>query len=180
MLVHALFINVFLSGDTSTLVRAFTTYVRPLLEYCSCIRSPRFKNGVYEVESVQRNFTKRLRGMSDLSYSDRLAALNLPGLELRRIRNDLIWCYKIMFGVVEMPVNSFFEFSLDKHTRGHSFKLFKRRSNICAKSSFFSERVVNAWNSLPRDTNFNSVAGFKLSIAKVDFTTFLKGDFMLS
>ena len=43
---------------------------------------------------------------------------------------------------------------------------------------FFSKRVVNAWNSLPRDTNFNSVAGFKRSIAKVDFTTFLKGDFM--
>jgi len=29
-------------------------------------------------------------------------------------------------------------------------------------------------------TNFNSVAGFKRSITKVDFTTFLKGDFMLS
>ena len=69
---------------------------------------------------------------------------------------------------------------LVRHTHGHSFKLFKRRSNTCAKSSFFSERVVNAWNSLPRDTNFNSVAGFKRSTAKVDFTTFLKGDFMLS
>ena len=45
---------------------------------------------------------------------------------------------------------------------------------------FLSARVVNAWNSLPRDTNFNSVAGLKRSIAKVDFTTFLKGDFMLS
>jgi len=67
MLVHALFINVFLSRVTFTLVRAFTTYVRPLLEYCSCIWSPHFKNGIYKVESVQRNFTKRLRGMSDLS-----------------------------------------------------------------------------------------------------------------
>jgi len=53
-----------------------------------------------------------------LSYSDRLAALNLPSLELRRLRNDLIWCYKILFGVVEMPVDNFFEFSLVKHTHG--------------------------------------------------------------
>jgi len=81
-----------------------------------------------------------------------------------------------------MPVNDFFEFSLLKHTRGHSFKSFKRHSNTCAWSSIFSEhdRVVNAWNSLPRDTNFNSVAGFKHSIAKVDFTEFLKGEFISS
>ena len=50
----------------------------------------------------------------------------------------------------------------------------------CARSSFFSEHVVNAWNLLPRDTNLNSVAGFKRSIAKVDFNVFLKGDFLLS
>jgi len=37
---------------------------------------------------------------------------------------------------------------------------------------FFSERVENAWNSLPRDTNFNSVAGFKRFIAKVDLLRF--------
>jgi len=42
---------------------------------------------------------------------------------------------------------------------------------------FFSERVVNTWNSLPQDTNFNSVAGFKHSIAKVEFIKFLKGEF---
>ena len=45
---------------------------------------------------------------------------------------------------------------------------------------FFSDRVVTAWNSLPRDINFNSVAGFKHSIAKVDFTEFLKGEFTSS
>jgi len=34
----------------------------------------------------------------------------------------------ILFGVVDMPVADFFEFSFVKHTRGHSFKLLKRRS----------------------------------------------------
>ena len=56
----------------------------------------------------------------------------------------------------------------------------KRSGQKSVKSSFFSERVVNAWNSLPRDTNFNSVAGFKRSVAKVDFTEFLKGEFISS
>jgi len=37
-------------------------YVRPLLEYCSCVWSAHFKDGIYKVESVQRNFTKRLIG----------------------------------------------------------------------------------------------------------------------
>jgi len=170
----------FLSRDTSTLVRAFITYVRPLLEYCSCVWSPHLKNSIYKIESVQRKFTKRLRGLSKLSYSDRLEALNLPSLELRRLRIDLTWCYKILFGVVDVPVDDFFAFSPVKHTRGHSFKLFKRRSNTCARSSFFSVRVVNAWNSLPYDTNFNSVAGFKRSIAKADFSEFLNVDFMSS
>ena len=77
---------------------------------------------------------------SNLSYSDRLAALNLPSLELRRLRNDLIWCYKILFGVVEMSVDNFFELVL-LNTRVVSFKLFKRRSNTCARSSFFSVSV---------------------------------------
>ena len=84
------------------------------------------------------------------------------------------------FQVATVIVADFFEFSLVKHTRGHRFKLFKRRSNTCARSSIFSERVVNAWNSLPRDTNFNSVAGSKRSMANVDFTEFLKVDFMSS
>jgi len=75
---------------------------------------------------------------------------------------------------------SFFEFSLVKHIHGHSFKSFKRRSNTCEWSSFFSEHVVNARNSLPCDTNFNPVAGSKRSMAKVDFIEFLKVDFVSS
>jgi len=66
------------------------------------------------------------------------------------------------------------------HTHGHSFKLFKRHGNTYARSSFVSERIVSTWNSLPCNTSFYSVVGFKRSVAKVDFTEFLKVDFMSS
>ena len=42
------------------------------------------------IERVQRRFTKRLRGYGSHSYSERLRLLELPSLELRRLRIDLI------------------------------------------------------------------------------------------
>ena len=118
--------------------------------------------------------------MSNLSYSDRLAALNLPSLELRRLRNDVIWCYKILFGVLKYQLIASLSLVLLNARMFTALNCLKGVATLVQGLVFFSERVFNAWNSLPRDTNFNSVAGFKRSIAKVDFTTFLKGDFMLS
>jgi len=55
---------------------------------------------VHNIEKVQRRFTKRLHGLKDLSYAERLQCLNIPSLELRRLHLDLLFCYKIMFGLV--------------------------------------------------------------------------------
>ena len=38
--------------------------------------------------------------MTCLSYDERLHQLDLPRLELRRLHLDLIYCYKIVFGLV--------------------------------------------------------------------------------
>jgi len=59
----------FLSWDVQTLARTFTVYVRPLLEYGSCVWSPHFKSEIDGIESVQRRFTKRLRFLNNMSYS---------------------------------------------------------------------------------------------------------------
>jgi len=67
----------FVSKDTCTLVKAFKTYVRPLLEYCSCVWSPYLRTSNRQIESVQRRFTKRLSGLYSLSYIDRLKILNI-------------------------------------------------------------------------------------------------------
>ena len=73
----------FETRDNELLVRTFTTYVRPLLEYNSVIWSPHLKKDIEAIEKVQRPFTKRLSGLNTLSYSQRLKLLNLPRLELR-------------------------------------------------------------------------------------------------
>jgi len=59
------------------------------------------------VESVQRRFTKRLPGYNFLAYSERLKLANLLSLELRRLHFDLIWCYRILFGHVDMKSENF-------------------------------------------------------------------------
>jgi len=91
----------FLSKDTDTLLRAFKTYVRPLLEYNSPVWSPHLLKDIDLLENVQRRFTKRLRGMHNLSYNERLLKLNIERLEARRLRTDAITTYKIIFGLIK-------------------------------------------------------------------------------
>ena len=61
----------FVSRDTATLLRAFTVYVRPLLEYASCVWSPHNTGQIAKLESVQRKFTKRLAGFNNIDYTER-------------------------------------------------------------------------------------------------------------
>ena len=69
----------------SILVKAYVTYVRPLLEYAVHVWSPHQLEDIARIESVQRRFTKRLSGLSNDNYSSRLETLGLKSLELRRL-----------------------------------------------------------------------------------------------
>jgi len=113
----------------------------------------------------------------NMSYVDRLAKLGLPSLELRRLHLDLIYCYKVVFGLVKLnSVQSadLFELSTVTATRGHSYKLYKPRCTVNVRVNFFSCRVVNVWNSLPDSVSFVSLCTFKRSLMAVDFNKFSK------
>jgi len=58
---------------------------------------------------------------------NRLAKTKLWTLEDRRIRADLIEVYKIIHGLSTVSLNTFFEFSHNGKTRGHSEVTFKNR-----------------------------------------------------
>ena len=134
-LVHKCFI----SCDVSTLIRAFKVYVRPLLEYASCTWSPHHILKIKQLESVQRKFTKRLPGYASLSYKDRLIRLDLECLEIRRLRQDLLYTYKIVFGLVNQAACNMFTLTNTLYstcTRGHAYKLYLHNSRVDVNSIF--------------------------------------------
>ena len=164
------------SRDIHLLMRAFMVFVRSIVEYNSIIWSPSTARDIDAVESVQRRFTKRLPTLKNLSYRERLKCLNIFSLELRRLHTDLFWCYKIVFGFVYVNLDDLFVFSPYQYIRGHKFKLYKRQTNSCVglRANFFSERVINCWNSLPHTVDFSSFSKFTCSVKRVDFTDFLR------
>jgi len=97
--------------------------VRLILEYCTPVWSPHNTGLNDKLENVQRRFTKRINGLSCLSYEDRLVHLKLDSLRVRRIKQDMIMCYTIINGLVAMNCSDFFSFN-NVQTSGHNFKLF--------------------------------------------------------
>jgi hypothetical protein len=82
----------FVSCDVSLLVRAYTTYARPILECSTVVWSPHRLSDISRIERVQRQFTLRcfLRcGLGHPSYERRCELLGLQSLENRRKLFDL-------------------------------------------------------------------------------------------
>jgi len=113
----------FYSKEPRLIFKAFTTYIRPILEYCSSLWSPYKLCEIRKIESVQRKFTKRLRGLKNLPYTKKLKILKSETLELRRLKTDLIMIYKIMHGFVSIPLDSFFPMKANQKTKGHSLTI---------------------------------------------------------
>ena len=166
----------FISGNISILTRAFITYVRPLVEYCSYIWSPYQLYLIQKVERVQKYFTRRALHGTGLHYKERLQVLNLESLEIRRIKSDIKLCFKIVNGLCDLDPSEFFELLPQSSvTRGHSMKLIKPICYTNCQLNFFSSRVVNYWNSLPPDiVNAVSFGSFVNKLKSQDLSVFCK------
>ena len=170
----SLIIRCFKSRDAHLLFRAFSVYVRPIVEYCSPVWSPVYKSDIVRLEAVQRRFTKRLKYCSCLSYAQRLIYLKTETLELRRLKQDLITIYKIFHNDIELNINDFFELSQHGITRGHNFKLVKPVTNNNAREFSFACRRINCWNSLPNcAVSCRTIGTFKTALNCVDFSNYL-------
>ena len=90
--------------------------------------------------------------------------LYADSLELRRLRYDLIYTYKVVFGLVNGADSDLFTLTSLIHssgTRGHTYKLFLHCNRVDLYKYFFSLHIIDTWNSLPAKLNdFSSLARF--------------------
>ena len=138
----------------------YKVYVRPHLEYYVQACAPILKRDVRVLEQVQRRATKLVPSLRNLSYEERLKLLNLTTLEERRKRGDMIETFKIMRNFDKIDASNFFTLRrevVDREEgvgRGHHMRIFKRRSNTVMRR-FFSNRIVDNWNSLPEQVTMS-------------------------
>ena len=95
------------SRDKRILTKAYCTYVRPILEYCSPVWSPHNKQFITKIERVQRFFTRAIPGLRTLPYMIRLQKLGLKTLEHRRLIHDLCLCHKILYSFTHCIIHEF-------------------------------------------------------------------------
>lgn len=164
----------FITRNTYALRKAFITYVRPSLEYCSPIWNPHFICDITSLESVQKIFTKKLLFPLTYPYLVRLSILNLDTLEKRRLYLDLTFCFKILTGRVSGSPSDYGITLATSTTRGNSLKIYIPPSRIDVRKFYFSVRIAKIWNSLEDDIICSpSIASFKHKLKSVNFDRFL-------
>ena len=149
-----------ISRSPEVMSKIYKSLVRPQLEYCVQLWSPLPSHGnwglIFEIEDVQRSFTRMIDGIGLLSYENRLKALNLTTLLERRVRGDLIETFKIHSGLVDYGQNLF-------KASSSGNKLVSRPGDQNKfKHGFLSRRVIQYWNKLPNDIkSAKTVESFK-------------------
>jgi len=80
-------------------------------------------------------------------------------------------CYQILHGRCDTTIASCFVHRSDDSTRGNQLKLYKCHCTVDVTKHYFSNRVVNVWNSLP-DTVVTapSLLYFRRQLAKFDLS----------
>ena len=128
----------------------YKALVRSRLEYGQAIWSPDKLMDIRKIEGVQRRATKQVKGLRNLSYPDRLRALNLPTLSYRRLRGDMIEMYKIMHDHYDKSTTINIT-PMVSNLRGHKYKVFQHRASTELRKHSFRCRTPKHWNSLPKE-----------------------------
>jgi len=109
----------------------------------------------------------------NVSYLDCLHVLSLETPEHCCLIHDLIVCYKYLHSLIDTDNRNFWCVQLSPRTRNNGLKLDKTHCNSDARKAFFTNRIVDIWNSLPAAVVLrHNVSAFKSHLKEFNFYRF--------
>ena len=130
--------------DKDMMNKIIATMIRPKLEYAAVVWSPNKKKDIVKLERIQRIATKMVPELKDLEYEERLKEIELPTLQDRRKRGDLITMYKIVNNMEKIDKQDLVTLKGEGigGRRGHSRKIRKSHCSSDIKKYSFPHRIV--------------------------------------
>jgi len=109
-----------------------------------------------------------MEGLKHLFYEERLRELGLFNPKKRRLRGDLIYAYNYLKGGCQKNGAKFFSVVPSNRTKGNGHKPKLRKFRLNMRRNFFTLRVTEHWNRLPREVvESPSLEIFKTRLDKV-------------
>ena len=134
-----------------TQTNAYSSMVRPSMEYCASVWNPNQKELIRKIEMFQRRAARYVSNhfRNTSSVSPMLDALQWESLQSRRTQFQLTLLFKIINDLVDIRADDYLASSTGRTRQSHSKKYRQISTSTDSYKFSFFPRTIPVWNSLP-------------------------------
>ncbi len=146
---------------------AYTSLVRPLLEYSNSVWDPHQKELIQKLEMIQKRAARFTTNTYDktTSITQLVKDLNWDTLQHRRTANRLTILHKARQGLLALPIENLLQPNprQSRHNHPEAYKIITCNKD-CYKHSYLPKTIID-WNGLPYATiQIQDSSNFKAAV----------------